>query len=131
MQRKDSEHLMALHIKDNYLPWVPIGVKHVCGHGTCIDWVQDPAHLWGPTYQGVISRLVRVHCLMLIMNLQNIIQSFTMGLHYKTFFDSKITPLYRKVVSLSLPTRTTFAGKSCGYLNRAPCVTPQLRVDST
>jgi hypothetical protein len=73
----------------------------------------------GPAYQGVISRLVRVHCLMLIMNLQNIIQSFTMGLLYKTFFDSKITLLYRKVVRLSLPSKTTFAGKSGAYLIRA------------
>jgi hypothetical protein len=67
VQRKDSEHLMALHIKDNSLAWVPIGVKHACGHGTCIDQVQNHVHLWGPTYQGVISQLVRVHCLMLVI----------------------------------------------------------------
>jgi hypothetical protein len=45
VQRKDSEHPMASHIKTNSLAWAPIGNKHVCDHGTCIYQVQNHVHL--------------------------------------------------------------------------------------
>ncbi len=41
-QREDNKSLRASHFKADSPADKPIGVKHVQGHGICVDWVQNP-----------------------------------------------------------------------------------------